>query len=238
MAKYQADKIIIASIWPGTLEAVTLYHGLDPDPKSPRATRYWIPPVKAGSRPPYKLLEVFDSFENVPDYMNADDGRPSFTSKPVLCEQIVENLLRFWAGNMVGIPAGASPGIIALDRGQEVPHDRDIERMKAMQVRFAEHQFQQGERLAAERDWKGITEVMRVMAKWLGRDRTWSTPEMASRTETCVACKQPIPEDAFVCHHCGTRLRALPPELAELNRMAAQIGGQVGKPKPVAQPGA
>src|SRR5271170_1378595 len=62
MAKYQADTIVIASVWPGNLEAKILYHGPDPDPHSGRATKYWIEPVERGSRPPYKLLEVFDSF--------------------------------------------------------------------------------------------------------------------------------------------------------------------------------
>jgi hypothetical protein len=226
MPKYQADSIIIASIWPGELEPKTIYVGLDPDPRSPRATVYRLEPAKRGSRPPYKLLEVFDSFENIPDYMNTDGGRPDFTSKPVLCEHIVENLLRFWAGNMVDIPAGAAPGIISLPKDQKIPHDKDLDRMFAMQTRFAEYQFQLGERMAIERDWKGITETMRVMAKWLGRERAWSSPELANRIEECPACKQPVPEGVFVCYHCGTKIKELTPELAALNAMA------VGRPVP------
>lgn len=223
MAKYEADKLVIASIWPGTLEAKVLYHGKDPDAHSGRATRYWIPPVKRGSRPPYKLLEVFDSFENVPDHMNGDNGKPEWTGKPVLCEEIAENLLRFWAGNMVGIPAGATPGIIALPKGREVPHQSDIDRMFEIQGLFAEYLFQQGERLAAERDWKGITQTMRDMAKWLERDRNWSTPEMSSKTANCPACGQVIPDNVYVCFHCGTKIKALPPELAALNVQALAI---------------
>jgi hypothetical protein len=221
MAKYTADCLVIASIWPGKLEPKTMYHGLDQDPRSGRSTRYWIEPVKKGSRPPYKLLTISDSFESVPDLNELASenyhGRNAMTSKPVACEEIAENLVQFWAGHMVGIPPGAAPGIIILPKGREIPHDNDVNRMFQMQTMFAEFCFTQGERLAAERDWKGITETMRVMAKWLGHARPWNSPEMVNEAADCPACKQPIPKEAFVCHHCGTKIKALPPELAALN---------------------
>jgi hypothetical protein len=211
----------MASIWPGKLEPKPMYHGLDQDARTGRCTVYWIPPVRKNARPPYELLTISDSFENVPDLNElAGDlrgGRTPMTSKPVPCEDIAENLRRFWAGNMVGIPAGASPGIIILPKGREVPHQKDIDAMMSMQTAFAEHQFQQGERLASERDWKGITQTMRDMAKWLGHERRWSTPEMVIESVGCPACKQPIPKDAFVCFHCGTKIKAFTPELAALN---------------------
>jgi hypothetical protein len=235
MAKYTADTITIASIWPGTLEPKIMYHGADPDPKSPRATRYWIEPVKRNSRPPYRLLLVSDSFENIADYTNAEGGKPEFISRPVMCEHIVENLLRYWAGNMVGVPAGAAPGIIALKGeagkdGYAIPHSTELDTMFRMQTMFAEDQFQKGERLAAEREWKGITQTMRDMARWLGRDRPWSTPELTMKVIDCPACRQPIPDDAYICHHCGTRVKALPDDLARLN--ATEIAPRRGPVPP------
>jgi hypothetical protein len=254
MAKYVADAITIASIWPGQLESKTLYHGLDSDPHSSRATRYWIPPVKKNSmcmcghisywhdataqkrkaddhscqnaactckrfvksdKVAYDLIEVSDSFENVPDYRSADDGKPEWSSKPVPCEDIVQDLLRFWAGNMVGIPAGASPGIIAI--AEELPSEEELTRMLIMQTAFAEFQFQTGERLAIERDWKGITQTMRDMADWLERPRPWANPELASKKVECPACRQPIPGDAYVCHHCRYQVHPFDGELAKLN---------------------
>jgi hypothetical protein len=237
MPKYIAESQYIASIYPGMLERITLYHGDDPDVNSARAKVYWIPPFVKGYGAKPKTLEVSDCFENVLDPMGSTEtATKAWQSKPVPYQDIVRNLLQRWAGGMIGLPSGASPGIMAI-KGT-VPHDDEIKELYRMQNTYYEYNFQQGERRARENDWKGITPDMKDAAIWLGVDRAWSTPGTSANMVACSECKQQIPVDARICHHCGTRLKAMPPEIAALNGAIIEpeipiVGQQAG---PIAPP--
>lgn len=226
MAKYVPDSKWIASIYPGKLPPITKYHGQDPNPRKPRATVYSLDPVARGKKP--FMLEVIDSFENVPNPMKAAESQKSerigsnmvFDSAPVACEQIVENLIQEWAGGMVGVPVGAQMGIMAIIG--TVPTQAELILMTEMQTKFFEYMFQEGERLDRQREWKGIRQPMVDAAIWLGRDRLWSSPSLSTEMVPCPACKKDIPADSIICNVCGIKLRALPPELAALNPPAPQ----------------
>jgi hypothetical protein len=58
---------------------------------------------------------------------------------------------------------------------------------------------------------------MRDSAIWLGRERNWVNQAMSDRTILSPCCKQQIPEDAYVCFHCGTKIRRFPKEIESLN---------------------
>lgn len=221
MAKYVADSLWIASIYPGKLWPITKYVGPNPNPRSPRATVYRLEPVSRGKKP--FMLEVSDAFENVPNPQEASESNRAdriganmvFNSKPVTCQELAANLIQEWAGGMVGLPSGALPGIATVIG--TVPTQAELERITEQQTMFFEYLFQEGEKLHRLNDWKGITQTMRDACQWLGHERVWSTPASSSSVTNCPACRQIIPVDASVCHHCGTRVKALPVDLAALN---------------------
>jgi hypothetical protein len=152
-------------------------------------------------------------FENVLNPM--EEGHNRWMSKPVPYGEIVEFVLRQWTGNMVGIPAGYHPGIMAVIGS--VPTQAELDNMKETQTRYCEFLFQQAERLSRENLVKEITQNMRDSAIWLGRPRLWSDPALASAVKDCPECKQTIPDDAKVCHFCHTRLLPMSAEIAAIN---------------------
>jgi hypothetical protein len=225
MAKYVAESKWIASIYPGTLWPIIKYVGPHPNSHSPRATRYELKPVPRGGKP--FMLEVVDAFENVPNPMKAAESSKAdriganmiFDSSPVPCEEIAANLIQEWVGGRFGVPSGAAPGIMIVIG--TIPTQAELKRMEEMQTAFGEYLFQEGERLNELKQWKDIRPEMRDMAVWLGRDVRWGTPGNATDLIPCPACTKQIPSQSIVCAVCGTRLKALPPDLAKLNQTAA-----------------
>lgn len=236
MARYVADSIYIASIYPGRLERIKLYHGSNPKAGSGRATVYCLPPVPREGRPEipedltnvkavkqggrhFVVLEVSDSFENILNPLrSAESGVKVWDSGPVPCEEIVRTLIQHWTGNLMGVPPGAAPGVMVITNS--APSQQETEHMLKMQNAFYEYMFQEGERLARENDWKHITETMRDACDWLGHKRNWAHPGNSNSTINCPECKQPILADANVCYHCRTRLRPVSSELAALQTVA------------------
>jgi formylmethanofuran dehydrogenase subunit E len=94
--------------------------------------------------------------------------------------------------------------------------------MFEMQTQYAEWNFQRGEQLHRENNWKEITGAMRIMAEWLGRDTIWANPAKVSDMVNCPACGELIMPKVTVCKHCRTVLRAMPKDLALLNRVSAE----------------
>jgi hypothetical protein len=232
MARYVADSKYIASIFPGNLDRIKLYHGVNPKPGSGRATVYCLPPVPREGRPVipedltnvkhvkqngrhFVVLEVSDAFENILNPLkSAESGTRVWDSGPVPCEEIIGTLMKHWTGNMVGVPPGATPGVMVINNS--TPSQDETAIMLRAQNAFYEYMFQEGERLARENDWKHITDNMRDACDWLGHKRNWAHPGNSQSTINCPECKQPILADANVCHHCRTRLRPVSPELAAL----------------------
>lgn len=223
MAKYVAESVWIASIYPGAMPPITKNVGPKPSPRSERATVYRLKPVPRDRWKKPHLLEVTDAFENVPNPIKAAESNRGdriganmvFDTSPVPCEEIAANLIQEWAGNMVGIPPGASPGIMQIVG--TTPTEAELEQLFRMQSLFFEYLFQEGEKLARVHDYKGITQTMRDASVWLGHERVWSVPQDSKAVSNCPACTKVINAAALVCEHCGTRVKALPPELAALN---------------------
>lgn len=240
MSRYTADVRYIASIYPGNLQAQILHHGPSTDPRNGRATRYWIPPVPKKEKPEIPeyvtnvkavkvecpnigvrwcaVLEVSDSFENVPDVSSiANGGKMQWTLAPVDCDQIATYLWNYWAGHFVGLPVGAAPGIMIVSG--EVPKIDEMLKMIHMQQAFYEHRLLQGDKCQREGNWKEFTEEMRDAARYLGKTRDWAGGVISG---DCFACKQPIPPDAYICHHCGYQIKPLPVAPAVAAAVAAQ----------------
>jgi hypothetical protein len=216
MAKWTPDIKFIASIYPGELDSVPLNHGPSPQPRTPRRTVYKLTPVprdKARTNP--CVIEVRDGFEDVIDLMGAQTGRKTMP-KPVDSAETVACLLKYWTGSMVGVPPGATPGIIEI--ANTVPTQAEFRQMFEIQTAYFEFLFQTGERLNRENNWKEITGAMRIGAEWLGRDSDWSNPARVTEMVACPACGELIMPKMAVCKHCHTRLRALPKEIAAFNQ--------------------
>ncbi len=225
MAKWAADTRYIASIYPGELETIAYNHGPAPDRTKGRRTVYKLRPVpreEARTRP--CIIEVSDAFEDVLNPMGGGMGE-KWTFKPVDADETVNCLLRHWTGNMVGVPAGAIPGIIQI--ANTIPTKAEHERMMEAQTAYFEWGFQEGERLHRENNWKEITGAMKIGASWLGKDVIWANPAKVSEMVNCPACGGMIQPKVSICLHCGTKLRALPRELAALNNQAEQPESQV-----------
>jgi len=202
MGKYQAEEICIASIYYGKVEPVKMYHGLSPNPKNGRCTLYELEPVKRGAKP--FVLTVADAFERVPNPIKSEGNKLAYDEAPVDVNRIVDNLISIWAGNMIGVPPGASPGIMRIIG--TVPQKRELDDMMRIQTAFAEHMFNEGEKLARASAFHHITDTMRESAVWLNYSRNWINVKVSANMVDCQWCKQPVPEDAFVCHLCSNRL--------------------------------
>ncbi len=247
MPRYQAEVVYLASIYPGKLAPIIMYHGDSPNPHHGRAKRYVMPPIVRGEKPVVPedcknvrihkasnqyvaVLEIADAFENIPNPTKSDGMRMVFDSGPVSCTQIAENLEQTWGGNFIGLPDGAGPGIKII--AGTIPTQDELERLMEMQGRYYEFRLSQGDQLASENQWKEITREMRDAAAYLGKERVWAS---GARTEDCPACGMQIPMGRAICHHCHTRLRELPASVAGLNQAQAQTHAPVlpGKPQPV-----
>lgn len=227
MAKYTAEVRYIASIWPGKLEPITLYHGPSPVVSSKRSTQYKLQPVARGLKP--FVLEVADGFENVFDPMTiGSNSSQRMRSKPVDGAETVNVLIKHWAGNIVDMPPGGGMGIREIIG--TVPQKQELEQMREELTVFCEYKFQQGEQHHRQNQWKEITQTMRDCASWLEKDTIWANPASASELINCVACGELVKPRASVCKHCGYQLRALPPEIAALNQGRTPLRA----PEPVA----
>lgn len=226
MAKYVAESKFIASIYPGKLPEIIKYVGPDPAVRdrngkaNSRATVYRLKPVPRGGKP--FMLEVTDSFENVPNPMKTAESSKGdrkganmiFDSNLVSCEEIAQGLVQEWVGNMVKMPVGGAPGIMIVVG--TVPTQAELEHMQQAQTIYFESLYSEAQRLADIHLVDKITQPMRDAAEWLGREPKWvpkSTDLIA-----CPVCRKDIAADSIKCAVCGTQLQALPPELAKLNQ--------------------
>lgn len=219
MAKWQPDTHYIASIYPGDLDAIALNHGPSPDRTKGRRTIYRLTPVpRAEARTKPCVIQVADAFEDVIDLFG---GPKAKQPKPIDSAETVRNLLQYWTGNMVGVPSGASPGIIEI--ANTFPTKAEFERMFEMQTLYFEWGYQRGEQLHRENNWKEITGAMKLGALWLRREPIWANPAQVSEMVACPLCKGMIDPTASVCIHCSRTIRALPKELAALNQEEARV---------------
>lgn len=212
MARYTAEVKYICSIYPGKLQEVSFHVGPEPEPNSPRSTKFFHPGVPKGDKP--KVFEVTDAFENIMDVQQSTGRKKRSMSKLVPCDELVSNILRTWAGNMVDIPTGMGPGIMEIANSS--PTTVEMQILLERQHAFFEHMFMKGERLALEKLVKELTEPMFLAAEWLGRKTNWASITVGT-TVPCPVCREQIEEDAYICKNCGTKLKALPAHLQALN---------------------
>lgn len=223
MARYQADSLFVASIYPGKLDPIRRNYGPSiaaTGMKALRSTVFQFKPVPRGGKA--DVIEVFDSFQSVPSWVNG--GNKEMIDKPVTCQEIVSDILASWTGGLFNVPEGAKPGVIMISASQ--PTKAESDEMKLFQTRYFEYLFNEGEMLHSKKDWSSITATMRLGAEWLGRNAVWSDPGIAAKTEPCPACGQTIPNWVSVCSHCGSRVRAMSPELAALNLQTPVLAGK------------
>lgn len=223
MGKYIAESRYIASIWPGQMEGIQMHHGPSMNPKDGTSTWYRLKPFKKerGSKLAY-VIEVNDSFEHAKNELkSADQGHKVTDLNPVYADEIVQSLIKYWTGNYVGIPHEAKPGIMEI--ANSVPTQAELAQMQSQQNAFMEYWYLEGQRIAIDPSigMKGIPPMSKLAAEYLGRKTNWSHPAESLTMVNCPACKTAIPEDSYVCSGCGTKLKALPPELAQLNEAVA-----------------
>ena len=228
MAKYVAESTFIASIYPGELPPITKYVGPEPSvydkngKANSRATVYRLKPVPRGSKQGYFSLEITDAFELVPNPMKAAESSRGdrkganmiFDTNLVTCEEIANGLMQEWVGNMVKMPVGASPGIMIV--ANSAPTQANLETMHQMQTVYAEHMYAEAQRLSNANLIEKITQPMKDMAKWLGREPVW-IPRAVDMI-ACPECRKDIPADTRVCQYCRTRLQPMSAEVAKLNQ--------------------
>jgi hypothetical protein len=234
VARYQADAAFICSIYPGKLPVIRRNYGTSVHGEGKganRSTTFKLEPVARGEKP--FVLPIYDSFEEILDIagLSAVTNTPKKPriSKPVPVEAIVADLLKEWTGGLFNVPAGAMPGIILLnpmkvelkkfeaDNSLPGPNPGELQQMIAQQTAYFEYLFSEGERLDAQKEWKEITDTMKLAADWLGHARTWSHRAIARDSSPCPLCTEIIPNAAAVCPRCHQQIRELPPEIARLN---------------------
>lgn len=217
MARYVAESIYIASIYPGELEPVKRNygptpHGLGKD--AARITTFRLEPVLRGKKPFF--LKIDDSFESV---IHFGGQRGERVPKPVPAEEICSDLLQVWTGNLYNVPQGAKPGVMQISG--TIPTTKEMEEMTSVQSLYFEYLFTEGERLHRQASWKEITGAMRLAAQYLGHAREWSHQAIARDSGPCPICTAIIPNAAFKCPSCQTILRKLPDDIAGLQQRSA-----------------
>ena len=236
MAKYIAETICIASIYPGQLPDQRRNYGPTRDSvgnKAMRSTNFHLEPVPRGKKP--FILEVSDCFEDVIDLVQQSGNqggaaRPRMP-KPVPVETIVSDLIASWTGGMFNVPAGAKPGVIQI--AGSVPTQKEMSQMEEQQAAYFEHWFSQGEGLyrgdpATIDSYKTYTAEMRLAAQWLGRMRPWSDAKMATELVPCPFCTKLISDRAIVCPECQRQVAEIPAHLAALQGAAEKPGAHKG----------
>lgn len=222
MARYQAESVFIASIYPGKLEPIRRNYGPSREsvgPGSRRSTLFDLEPVARSAKP--FLLEVIDSFQDIQNWIS---GRKEVISKPVTCQEIADDLLGRWTGGLFNVPGGAKPGIIQIAGTQ--PTAAELKEMRMVQTAYFEYLFNEGQKLDTKKDWSNITEPMKLGADWLGRNVTWANPAIAMEYGPCPLCATQIPNWVSVCSGCGKTVRAMPAEIAALNKTEAAAAGK------------
>ena len=242
MPTYLPDVKFIASIYPGKLPEQRFPYGPSRESVGPNAQRssvFRVEPVARGGRA--FVFPVYDSFQDVLDIagMSGTGGgvRKAWIPKPVPVQEIVRNILKIWTEGMADVPSGMGPGIIEIfpmkvemklweSEGKlPGPTPLERERMADMQTGYFEYLFTEGERLHKEKDWKSITDTMRLAADWLGYEREWSHKAIARDSGPCPWCQTLILNAAIVCHACGKQVRDTPAALKKFDSPRVEVTG-------------
>ena len=241
MARYIADVSFIASIYPGQLPVIRRHYGPSRDnegPNAQRSTAFRLMPVPRNAKP--FVLPVYDSFQSVLNVAamstlgNQSPHKPML-AQPVAVESIIADLLKEWTGGIFNVATG-KPGVIEIhpmkveiskfqDNGTlPGPNPGEMDELMGMQTAYFEDLFMQGEKFNEEKNWKEITDTMRIAAEWLGHERTWSHRTIARNTSPCPFCEQIISNTAIVCAKCGRQVREIPEKLAKFAAPLGKVG--------------
>jgi len=219
MGQFKPNSLYIASIYPGRRERIIKPFGPTMHRSDGTSTSFELKPVKKGGKP--YVIEVPDMFQHSKDPLKtANQGKQAFSLDPVPCEEIAAELVRVWGENIPDLPFGAGPGIMILIG--TTPQQHEVETMKAMLQAYCEHYFLDGERIARDVGMHGINAEHKLAADYLERPRNWSHPGRALEMIPCPLCKKAIAADSIICGECGTRLKEVPKQYADLNPQLAQ----------------
>lgn len=214
MSEYKPAVKYICSIYPGKLPILTRHYGPSLQAQGPEAIRrssFGLQPVPRGEKP--FLLRVYDSFQTVLDIRT---GKPTGTM-PVPVEEICDDLMNQWVGNLFNVPSGAKPGVMVIANTSPTMNvGGEYQQMETQQALYMAHFFSEGERLHREAHSDQITEMMRLAAEYLGEKRIWSDPAIARDAIKCPLCTTMVPAMAFICPACQHVIREIPADLIKL----------------------
>ncbi len=217
MSEYKPQVEYICSIYPGKLPVITRHYGPSLEAQGPNAVRrtnFELLPVPRGEKP--FVLRVYDSFQTVLDIRT---GKQTGTT-PVPVEEICDDLLDKWVGNLFNVPAGAKPGVMKI--ANTSPSSDELRQMESQQALYMAHFFSEGERLHREAHSDQITDMMRLSAEYLGEKRIWSDPAIARDSAPCPLCTTMVPNLAFICPACQHVIREIPAELIKFQSQLTQ----------------
>jgi hypothetical protein len=222
MGKWSSSSKYLCSVYPGKLQSIVRAYGPDPSPRGARRSTFEFKPVDRFAKSlkeRYSVIEIVDCWENVPNPTKPIQtfmGRMPFDASPVPCEDIVRDLMNIWCGSTPGLPAGVAPGVMEI--ANSVPTGDELKELERRQAVFCEFQVQEGERLYREKNLKAITPAMRESAKWLGQTREWMDLTRSSKLAPCPLCFQLVNEAQSICHHCQKQIKAMPADIAALQK--------------------
>ena len=174
---------------------------------------YHLPAVKKGE-PPF-LLPVNDKVQIERELYIAGHGEKR-TSVPG--EEIAPDILREWTTGAPGMSPFCGPGIwmvrdeVVEDGARRAATEQEKARMfaedheaaKQRQAAWLEYQIVEGDRLGDDpKTRKAVTPLMKLSARYMGRERKWLEEMRDSDVRACPFCTKHIPAGAIKCPECG-----------------------------------
>lgn len=118
-------------------------------------------------------------------------------------EEIANDLVIHATQMAPGMKPECRPGVWIPEDGKTWVN-RELETNLQAQLNWMDLQYNAGSQLALTPEGKkAITRLMRVSAKYLGRNPEWILPTTAADVKECQWCTKMIPAKAVVCPSCN-----------------------------------
>ena len=137
--------------------------------------------------------------------------------RPVPVDVVADDLLRTFSTGQLGATDAAGPGICIC--AGDKPTAEEIAAIRTRQTLYFTDLVYSADLMFARGESKGILQIHREAAKWLGVEgRPWVQELTPSSTKKCLACAETIQAQARVCKMCRTDLV----EFAEKNGVSVE----------------
>lgn len=222
MGEFIAGHITICSIYPLKVGPVSRpYHKA----RTGGMTTFEIEAVPHGE---FRTLPVYDCWQAERNYFEPSNSASHKVLTPIFANDIAADLVNCWTNGILTTANSAGrPGVAIIAEDQ--PNRAELASLKSTQSDFLTSLFNDGQRLAQAKDWRNITGLHRLAAKWLGKadnsEGGWATGINPEEFEDCPACGSRVKAGVSICAACRTMIRPLSPELQRLNQMATPVGG-------------